>query len=180
MAALLAGAVWLVLATTSVAAHMAAAVMLGFLWMQSGFLGHDSGHYVVMRTGVLNRAVQLVAGNRVAGISIGWWKRNHNAHHIACNSLDQDLDVQHTLLFAVSPRLFASLTSAFYRRAMRFDAGRRRVLGVVPVAGVPAARRRPRARRLRAAELRRHGDPARAVLPQPLLGGDVRGAAPRR
>ena len=125
MAALLAGAVWLVLATTSVAAHMAAAVMLGFLWMQSGFLGHDSGHYVVMRTGPLNRAVQLVAGNCVAGISIGWWKRNHNAHHIACNSLDHDPDVQHMPLFAVSPRLFASLTSAFYRRAMRFDAAAR-------------------------------------------------------
>ena len=61
MAALLAGAVWLVLATASAAAHMAAAVMLDFLWMQSGFLGHDSGHYVVMRSKALNRAVQLRA-----------------------------------------------------------------------------------------------------------------------
>ncbi|XP_020406791.1 delta(8)-fatty-acid desaturase 2 [Zea mays] len=132
MAALLAGAIWLVLATTNVAAHMAAAIMLGFLWMQSGFLGHDSGHYgqpnapyMVMRSGLLNRVVQLVAGNCVAGISIGWWKRNHNAHHIACNSLDHDPDVQHMPLFAVSPRLFASITSAFYRRAMRFDAAAR-------------------------------------------------------
>ncbi|TVU34111.1 hypothetical protein EJB05_15939, partial [Eragrostis curvula] len=126
MAALLAGAVWLVLATASVAAHMAAAVMLGFLWMQSGFLGHDSGHYVAMPNRALNRAVQVVAGNCVAGISIGWWKRNHNAHHIACNSLDHDPDVQHMPLFAVSPRLFASLTSAFYRhRVMRFDAAAR-------------------------------------------------------
>lgn len=48
MAALLTCAVWLVLATDSVPAHMAAAVMLGFLWMQSGFLGHDSGHYVAV------------------------------------------------------------------------------------------------------------------------------------
>ncbi|CAD6238264.1 unnamed protein product [Miscanthus lutarioriparius] len=228
MAALMAGAVWLVFATTSVAAHMAAAVMLGFLWMQSGFLGHDSGHYVVMRTGVLNRAVQLGAGNCVAGISIGWWKRNHNAHHIACNSLDHDPDVQHMPLFAVSPRLFASLTSAFYRRAMRFDAAARlvsyqhwtfypvmcvarvnlfaqslllllfirttRVPGrLAELAGLAVfwvwypwlVSRLPggapdRARRLRAAQLRRHGDPARAVLPEPLLGGDVRGAAPRR
>ncbi|CAO2165208.1 unnamed protein product [Urochloa humidicola] len=125
MCALLAGALWLVLATASVAAHMSAAVMLGFLWMQSGFLGHDSGHYPVMRSRSLNRAVQLVAGNCIAGISIAWWKRNHNAHHIACNSLDHDPDVQHMPLFAVSPRLFYSLTSAFYRRAMRFDAAAR-------------------------------------------------------
>jgi|UniRef100_A0A804NI93 acyl-lipid Delta6-acetylenase / acyl-lipid (9-3)-desaturase len=80
---------------------------------------------MVMRSGLLNRVVQLVAGNCVAGISIGWWKRNHNAHHIACNSLDHDPDVQHMPLFAVSPRLFASITSAFYRRAMRFDAAAR-------------------------------------------------------
>jgi len=126
MAVLLASAVWLVLAA---AAHMAAAVMLGFLWMQSGFLGHDSGHYVVMQSRRLNRAVQLVAGNCVAGISIGWWKRNHNAHHIACNSLDRDPDVQHLPLFAVSPRLFASLTSVFYRRSMRFDAAARALVG---------------------------------------------------
>ncbi|KAG2589365.1 hypothetical protein PVAP13_5NG239400 [Panicum virgatum] len=95
----------------------------------SGFLGHDSGHYVVMQSRRLNRAVQLVAGNCVAGISIGWWKRNHNAHHIACNSLDRDPDVQHLPLFAVSPRLFASLTSAFYRRSMRFDAAARVLVG---------------------------------------------------
>ncbi|KAL6615107.1 hypothetical protein ACP70R_037377 [Stipagrostis hirtigluma subsp. patula] len=125
MAALLAAAVYLVLATASVAAHMAAAVMLGFLWMQSGFLGHDSGHYVVMRSRGLNRAVQVLAGNCVTGISIAWWKRTHNTHHIACNSLDHDPDVQHMPLFAVSPRLFDSLTSAFYRRVMRFDAAAR-------------------------------------------------------
>ncbi|GJN18649.1 hypothetical protein PR202_gb05830 [Eleusine coracana subsp. coracana] len=53
MAALLSGAVWLVLASSSVAAHMVAAVMLGFLWMQSGFLGHDSGHYAAMPTRAL-------------------------------------------------------------------------------------------------------------------------------
>jgi len=122
MAALLAGAVWLVLATASAAAHMAAAVMLGFLWMQSGFLGHDSGHYVVMRSKALNRAVQLVAGNCVAGISIAWWKRNHNAHHIACNSLDHDPDLQHMPLFAVSPKLFGNIWSYFYRRTLAFDA----------------------------------------------------------
>ena len=39
MAALLADAGWLVLVTTSAAAQMEAAIMLGFLWMQSGFLG---------------------------------------------------------------------------------------------------------------------------------------------
>nr|CAD1827329.1 unnamed protein product [Ananas comosus var. bracteatus] len=62
----------------------------------------------------LSRLVQVVAGNCMAGISSEWWKQNHNAHHIACNSLDFDPDVQHMPLFAVSARLFASLRSAFY------------------------------------------------------------------
>ncbi|OEL16506.1 Delta(8)-fatty-acid desaturase [Dichanthelium oligosanthes] len=84
MAALLFFAVWLVIATASVAFFLAAAVMLGFLWMRFFFLGHDSGHYVVMLFLRLNRAVQ------------------------------------HMPLFAVSPRLFFSLTSTFYRRVMRF------------------------------------------------------------
>uniref|UniRef100_A0A0E0JJX9 Cytochrome b5 heme-binding domain-containing protein n=1 Tax=Oryza punctata TaxID=4537 RepID=A0A0E0JJX9_ORYPU len=72
MAALLLAAVWLVLVTECVAVHMAVAVLLGFLWMQSGFHGHDSGHYCVMRSPALNRAVQVVAGNCAAGVSIGW------------------------------------------------------------------------------------------------------------
>lgn len=46
----------------------------------------------------------------------------HNAHHIACNSLDFDPDLQHMPLFAVSSRFFTSLTSSFYERKMNFDA----------------------------------------------------------
>ncbi|KAE8657680.1 Delta(8)-fatty-acid desaturase [Hibiscus syriacus] len=44
-----------------------------------------------------NKLVQLVAGNCLTGISIAWWKWTHNAHHIACNSLDYDPDLQHIL-----------------------------------------------------------------------------------
>ncbi|QCE08173.1 delta8-fatty-acid desaturase [Vigna unguiculata] len=29
----------------------------------------------------LNRAVQILSGNVLPGISIAWWKWNHNAHH---------------------------------------------------------------------------------------------------
>lgn len=57
----------------------------------------------------------------MTGISIGWWKRNHNVHHIACNSLDHDPDLQHIPMFAVSAKLFKSLTSVYYERRMDFD-----------------------------------------------------------
>ncbi|CAN0907668.1 Delta(8)-fatty-acid desaturase 1 [Linum grandiflorum] len=69
----------------------------------------------------MNRVAQLLAGNCLAGISIGWWKWNHNAHHIACNSLDFDPDLQHIPFFAVSSTLFSSITSCFYDRKLSFD-----------------------------------------------------------
>ncbi|CAN0907664.1 Delta(8)-fatty-acid desaturase 1 [Linum grandiflorum] len=89
--------------------------------IQSGWLGHDSGHYQIMTSRGMNRVAQLLAGNCLAGISIGWWKWNHNAHHIACNSLDFDPDLQHIPFFAVSSTLFSSITSCFYDRKLSFD-----------------------------------------------------------
>ncbi|PPD81046.1 hypothetical protein GOBAR_DD22024 [Gossypium barbadense] len=60
-------------------------------------------------------------GNCLTGISIAWWKWTHNAHHIACNSLDHDPDLQHIPVFAVSSHFFTSLTSSFYGRTLNFD-----------------------------------------------------------
>lgn len=111
-----------VLYTNSVLVHLVCGGMMGFLWIQSGWLGHDSGHYKIMPTKGLNRFVQILTGNCLAGISIAWWKRNHNAHHISCNSLDFDPDLQHMPFFVVSSKFFNSLTSCFYERKMNFDA----------------------------------------------------------
>ncbi|KAJ6798083.1 delta(8)-fatty-acid desaturase 2-like [Iris pallida] len=110
-----------VLASRSPLAHLVSAVSMGLLWIQSGWIGHNSGHYTVMATPSLNRLAQIVSGNCLTGVSIGWWKRNHNAHHIACNSLEFDPDLQHMPFFAVSPRFFSSLTSWYYHRTMSFD-----------------------------------------------------------
>ena len=101
--------------------HVGCGGLMGFFWIQSGWIGHDSGHYKIVPFKRLNRFVQILSGNCLAGISIGWWKWNHNAHHIACNSLDFDPDLQHMPFFVVSSRFFSSLTSCFYERKMKFD-----------------------------------------------------------
>ncbi|CAA2965495.1 acyl-lipid (9-3)-desaturase-like [Olea europaea var. sylvestris] len=101
--------------------HLISGGLMGFLWIQSGWLGHDSGHYQIMLTPGLNRFAQVLTGNCLAGISIEWWKWNHNSHHIACNSLDYDPDLQHLPFFAVSSKLFSSITSYFYDRKLNFD-----------------------------------------------------------
>uniref|UniRef100_A0A2P2KMG3 Uncharacterized protein MANES_03G048600 n=1 Tax=Rhizophora mucronata TaxID=61149 RepID=A0A2P2KMG3_RHIMU len=121
MAVLFLASVYGVLCSSSKGVHVLCGGLIGFLWIQSGWIGHDSGHYNIMTSHHLNRFVQILSGNCVAGISIGWWKRNHNAHHIACNSLDFDPDLQHMPLFAVSSKFFGSLKSYFYDRRMNFD-----------------------------------------------------------
>lgn len=110
-----------VLCCESIWVHLGSAVLLGFLWIQSAYVGHDSGHYQVMPTRRYNKITQMIAGNCITGISIAWWKWTHNAHHIACNSLDYDPDLQHIPVFAVSTRFFNSLTSVFYGRKLSFD-----------------------------------------------------------
>lgn len=122
IALMLAMVVYGVLKYDSVLVHFGCAVVLGMLWIQSAYVGHDSGHYQVMTTRGYNKLVQLLAGNCVTGISIAWWKWTHNAHHIACNSLDNDPDLQHIPVFAVSSKLFQSITSRFYGRKLNFDA----------------------------------------------------------
>ncbi|KAI5669703.1 hypothetical protein M9H77_19556 [Catharanthus roseus] len=125
IALLFTASVYGVLFSKSPWVHLFCGGLMGFLWIQSGWIGHDSGHYVVMMSPRLNRFAQILTGNCLAGISIAWWKWNHNAHHIACNSLEFDPDLQHMPLFAVSSKLFNSLTSYVYERKMVFDSASR-------------------------------------------------------
>ncbi|CAM8973020.1 hypothetical protein QQ045_028987 [Rhodiola kirilowii] len=110
-----------VLCSEKTLVHLLSGGLMGVLWIQSGWIGHDSGHYQVMKTRGYNRFAQILTGNVLAGISIAWWKWNHNAHHIACNSLEHDPDLQHMPFFAVSARFFSSLTSKFYDRKLNFN-----------------------------------------------------------
>nr|AAZ08559.1 delta-6 desaturase [Echium plantagineum] len=110
-----------VLFCEGVLVHLLAGGLMGFVWIQSGWIGHDAGHYIVMPDARLNKLMGIVAANCLSGISIGWWKWNHNAHHIACNSLDYDPDLQYIPFLVVSSKLFSSLTSHFYEKKLTFD-----------------------------------------------------------
>ncbi|GAB2245075.1 hypothetical protein Droror1_Dr00000568 [Drosera rotundifolia] len=121
IAVMLIGCVIGVVGSDSLVVHLGCAMLLGMAWIQSTYLGHDSGHYVIMSSRGANKFAQLLCGNCLTGISIAWWKWTHNAHHIACNSLDHDPDLQHIPVFAVSSKLFHDMTSYFYGRKMMFD-----------------------------------------------------------
>ncbi|KAL6980040.1 stearoyl-CoA 9-desaturase [Sarracenia purpurea var. burkii] len=121
MAILFAAGVFGVLRCSSTWVHFLSGASIGVFWILGGLIGHESGHYQVMPTKQLNQVAQILIANCSTGISIGWWKWHHYAHHICVNSLDFDPDVQHLPLFAVSSKLFESLTSYFDERKMNFD-----------------------------------------------------------
>lgn len=110
-----------VLWSTSFAVHIVCAVLLGLTWNQCSFIGHDTCHNAISGKRTLDTYIGLLVGNTLTGVGIAWWKKSHNVHHVTCNSLDYDPDLQHVPLFAVSTKYFASMYSNYHFRLMEFD-----------------------------------------------------------
>lgn len=122
LASLFGGALWLTLGCTSFMAHMAGGAMMGLFWQQLAGIGHDLGHSGVTHVFWLDHMI----GSMLAafmGISTCWWKRNHNTHHVACNAVEHDPDIQHMPFLAVSPRVFDKpFWSTYYTKWVSMDA----------------------------------------------------------
>jgi fatty acid desaturase len=74
-------------------AALAVAPLLGMMFTQLGFIGHDAGHNQVFGSRRRNRLLGLAVGNALIGLSFGWWVPKHNAHHAHPNELGRDPDV---------------------------------------------------------------------------------------
>ncbi|KAL8840206.1 MAG: hypothetical protein Q9170_001413 [Blastenia crenularia] len=96
-------------------------LFLGLFWHQLVFTAHDAGHMGITHDFVYDTVIGVVIADFLGGLSIGWWKRNHNVHHIVTNSPEHDPDIEHIPLLAVSHRFFNSLRSTFYDRIMTYD-----------------------------------------------------------
>ncbi|CAM9120033.1 unnamed protein product [Chrysoparadoxa australica] len=92
-----------VICSQSLAVHVMAGALLGTLWQQIAFIGHDLGHNSVTHDLEMDGWLGVLLGNFLTGISIGWWKRSHNVHHIVTNSVEDDPDIQHMPIMAVDP-----------------------------------------------------------------------------
>lgn len=104
------------------------AIFLGCLWHQLVFTVHDAGHIGITHNFQIDTVIGMVISNFIGGLSLGWWKNNHNVHHLVTNSPEHDPDIEHMPFFAVSHRLLESLTSSYYEKVMEFDAFARTVL----------------------------------------------------
>lgn len=94
---------------------------LGLLWHLLAFTVHDAGHLSITHGFHTDSCIGIFVADFLGGLSVGWWKRNHNVHHLVTNSPEHDPDIQHMPFFAISSRFFSSLRSSYYDRVMQFD-----------------------------------------------------------
>lgn len=96
-------------------------LFLGLFWHQLVFSAHDAGHMGITHSFTVDTLIGIFIADFLGGLSLGWWKRSHNVHHIVTNSPEHDPDIEHMPFFAVSHRFFESLRSTFYDRIMAYD-----------------------------------------------------------
>ena len=83
-------------------AALAVAPLVGMMFTQLGFIGHDAGHNQVFGTRRRNRLLGLTVGNALIGLSFGWWVPKHNAHHAHPNEMGRDPDIGEGVALASS------------------------------------------------------------------------------
>lgn len=125
-AVLFLSALYLSLACASTTAHIAGAITMGFFWQQLAGWGHDLGHSSVSHDFSYDNWIGATVGCLLMGISTGWWKRSHNTHHVVCNSIEHDPDIQHLPVLAVTPEIIKKpFWSTYHDKVMTFDAAAR-------------------------------------------------------
>jgi len=105
LATLFFGSLYLSLGCESYSAHMWGAVAMGVFWQQLAGVGHDLGHSGVTHNFHLDHKIGSVLTS-LMGLSVCWWKSDHNTHHIVCNAVEHDPNIQHMPLLGVSPNIF--------------------------------------------------------------------------
>jgi fatty acid desaturase len=97
------------------------AAVLGVLFTQVAFLGHDGGHQQVFRSKRANDMIGLLAGDLLVGLSYGWWVDKHNRHHAKPNFEGHDPDIGDGVL-AFTTEQVAARTGSFGRFMARHQA----------------------------------------------------------
>ncbi|OBZ90534.1 Delta(8)-fatty-acid desaturase [Choanephora cucurbitarum] len=112
---------WFTLKGTETWHYMVGAVFMGMFWHQLVFTAHDAGHNEITGKVETDHLIGVLIANFIGGLSIGWWKDNHNVHHVVTNHLEHDPDVQHLPFLAISTRFFQNLYSTYYQKVLPFD-----------------------------------------------------------
>jgi delta8-fatty-acid desaturase len=95
---------------------------LGMFWSQLVFAAHDAGHLAITHNFTIDTLIGMIIAAPIGGLSLGWWKRTHNVHHIVTNSPEHDPDNQHLPVFAVNHRFLSNIWSTYHERLLPYDA----------------------------------------------------------
>lgn len=101
--------------------YIVSAIICAGMWHQASFFAHDAAHSEVTGDAKTDMIVSIFVANLLGGLSVGWWKNNHNVHHIITNDPERDPDIQHIPFFAISVKFTNNLYSKFYKRILSFD-----------------------------------------------------------
>ena len=89
---------------------------LGIFWHQLVFTAHDAGHMGITHDFTTDTVIGIIVADFLGGLSIGWWKRSHNVHHIVTNSPEHDPDIEHMPFFVSICSRIISLGWHLYRK----------------------------------------------------------------
>ncbi|KAI8331857.1 delta-6 fatty acid desaturase [Chlamydoabsidia padenii] len=112
---------WLALRGTNTLHYLTSAICMAGFWHQLVFTAHDAGHNEITGQVHIDHVIGVLIANFIGGLSLGWWKDNHNVHHIVTNDPEHDPDIQHVPFLAITTRFFQNLYSSYYQRVMTFD-----------------------------------------------------------
>ncbi|WP_261166249.1 acyl-CoA desaturase [Microbacterium sp. Marseille-Q6965] len=82
--------------------QLVTAAVLGVLFAQVAFLGHDAAHRQIFVSGRANDWASLIIGDLFIGMSYGWWRHKHSRHHANPNKEGADPDIELPVV-AVTP-----------------------------------------------------------------------------
>jgi delta8-fatty-acid desaturase len=102
--------------------YITSAIPLACFWHQLTFTVHDAGHMGITHDFTTDSTIAMFIASFLGGLSAGWWKLNHNVHHLVTNDPEHDPDIQYIPIFAVTHRFLGNLTSTYYERFMEYDA----------------------------------------------------------
>jgi fatty acid desaturase len=123
LASILAPTLYGVLACESLAAHLLSAAGMALFWQQLAFVGHDLGHSAVSHSRGTDFFWGGLIGNFLGGIGLSWWKHSHETHHVTCNSIEMDPDIQHLPFLAITDKIFQGrFWSTYHLRWFETDA----------------------------------------------------------
>jgi fatty acid desaturase len=72
--------------------------LMGILFTQYAFMGHESAHRQVWASNRANDFTARVLCDLIVGMSYSWWMNKHSRHHASPNTVDRDPDIERDFL----------------------------------------------------------------------------------